>query len=345
MGRGSYCRFALLALLLAGIALPAPASAAPKAIGYIAYWDQARAVRSLQANPGTFAEISPSWFAPGPRGGVVKQEASVNTDPALVDLAHRLGVKVMPAIANYRDRVWSSTTVSRVLNDPVKRKRHVEALVNLVMYRNYDGIDVDYEHLRATDRNALSTFVAELSSAMHAKGKRVSVAVHPKQSEPGNQPKNQAQDYAALGRAADEVRVMVYDYAWETSPPGPGAPISWVDAVINWTVTQIPRDKVVLGAPLYGYDWPATGAGESFMWNELAALPGALLANWDAASATPWFRYSAGGTAHTVWFENARSAAAKLDVARRYGIGGVHFWRLGGEDPATWPVVRAWSLG
>ena len=100
-----------------------------------------------------------------------------------------------------------------------------------------------------------------------------------------------------------------------------------------------------MGAPLYGYDWPATGAGESFMWNELAMLPGALLATWDAGSATPWFQYSAGGTPHTVWFENALSTAAKLDVARRHGIAGVHFWRLGGEDPATWPAVRAWSLG
>jgi spore germination protein len=339
-------RFGLVLIAFVLCLVPAAeTSAAPKVVGYVSYWDQARAMQTLSANPGTFSTISPSWFAPGPRGGVIVQEQSVDVDPALVHLAHSQGAKVMPAIANYRDREWSPTVVSSVLNDPELRERHVAAIVDLVDYLGYDGIDVDYEHLPAEDRNALTTFVTELSAAMHAKGKRVSVVVHPKRSEPGPQPKNQAQDYAALGAVADEVRVMLYDHSWETSPPGPVAPLDWVEDVIRFAVTQIPAHKIVLGAPLYGYDWPLGGAGESVMWQDLPLLRLGALPQFDLASSSPWFTYVSGLTMHTVWFENAQSTAAKLALVRRYGLGGVHFWRLGGEDPATWPAVRTAFAG
>jgi spore germination protein YaaH len=48
---------------------------------------------------------------------------------------------------------------------------------------------------------------------------------------------------------------------------------------------------------------------------------------------------------HEVWIENAASVRARLDLAARYDIGGVAFWRLGQEDPAAWPVVSDWRAG
>jgi spore germination protein len=65
-------------------------------------------------------------------------------------------------------------------------------------------------------------------------------------SDAGDDGRNAAQDFRAIGVAVDEVRVMTYDYSWDTSPPGPIAPADWVREVIAWTVTEIPRHKVVL---------------------------------------------------------------------------------------------------
>jgi spore germination protein YaaH len=68
---------------------------------------------------------------------------------------------------------WTST----IINDATLRAQHEAAIVNLVLSKHYDGIDLDYEHLQTTDRAAFSTFAAELSALLHAQGKTLSFAV------------------------------------------------------------------------------------------------------------------------------------------------------------------------
>jgi spore germination protein len=46
--------------------------------------------------------------------------------------------------------------------------------------------------------------------------------------------------------------------------------------------------------------------------------------------------------AHEVWIEDSASAAARLQLAGRYGVGGISAWRLGLEDPNVWSVLAAW---
>jgi GH18 family chitinase len=62
---------------------------------------------------------------------------------------------------------------------------------------------------------------------------------------------------------------------------------------------------------------------------------------YSSADQAPWFSYSAAGTSHTVWYENAQSVDAKLAIVDKYGLAGAAFWRLGHEDPAVWSKARA----
>jgi spore germination protein YaaH len=105
----------------------------------------------------------------------------------------------------------------------------------------------------------------------------------------------------------------------------------------------VPRDKIMLGVGVYGYDWDGNYGGREAQWAdaETIAQDHAATIQWDAQSQSPWFTYTdAQGQRHTVWYENARSTKPKLDLARRYAIAGVFIWRLGGEDPATWKEIR-----
>ena len=63
--------------------------------------------------------------------------------------------------------------------------------------------------------------------------------------------------------------------------------------------------------------------------------------HYSASSQAPWFTYTdASGHQHTVWFENAESSRAKLELAHGAGIGGVYLWMYGTGDPATWPALH-----
>ena len=310
-----------------------------RSVGYVAYWDQRTALGSVGREGAALSEVSPSWYAPTADGSVTVQEAGkVDDSAATVASMRAAGAQVLPALANYRDKRWDTPVVSGILADSTLRRTHVARIRALVRQRGYDGIDIDYEHLTAADRSGFTAFVTALAAALHADRKQLTVTLHPKSFEPGPAPKNQAQDYAAIGRAADEVRVMLYDYHWDTSAPGALAPIAWVRKVMTWAVTQVPRQKLVLGVGTYGYDWVGN-RGTSLMWDDIErrARAHAVAPHYGTTVEAPWFRYvDAAGATHTVWYENARSVAAKRAIARELGLGGMHYWRLGGEDPSIW---------
>jgi spore germination protein YaaH len=151
-----------------------------------------------------------------------------------------------------------------------------------------------------------------------------------------------AQDYAAIGDAADEVRLMAYDYHWAASPPGPVAPITWVQQVLDYAKTQIPAEKIVLGIPVAGYDWVGD-KGEPVSWLQCFGRTRAYHATleYDRLTQSPSFRYTdEQGRAHEVWFENAESTNAKLQVAKAAGIRGVYLWMFGDEDDRTWTTLH-----
>ncbi|HEX2031487.1 MAG TPA: glycosyl hydrolase family 18 protein [Actinomycetota bacterium] len=312
------------------------ASSSPRVSAWLPWWDQARGYDSFVANADLYDQLSPFWYE-------MKSTTQISPFPGAEDAAIISGVKekgvaLIPAVSNEFD----GARVSKMLATASSRTSHVNTLVNLAIGKAYDGLDIDYENLPAADREKFSAFVTELAGALHAAGKVLTVAVHPKTSEPGSWNGPQAQDYAAIGAAADRVRVMAYDYHWSSSEAGAIAPVAWVEQVAAFAVTQIAAAKVQLGMPLYGYDWVGT-SGEG-VTHELAVsrmqTHGATR-QWSSTDAAPWFSYQKDGATHTAWYEDGQSIAAKLPIVDTYGLAGAIFWRLGGEDPAVWTEARA----
>lgn len=309
--------------------------------GYVVPWDARSVAATAQ---GALTEVSPDWYVPTESGQVVfaSQDAqqSQSQTEALASSHH---VLIVPTIANYVGDTWDGRLIHHLITDPQARAAHLAAIVELARSHQWAGIDLDYESLRAADRAAYSAFIHDLAAALHRVQKRLTLTVHAKTAEPGDWSGARAQDWRALGASADEVRVMAYDYSTDTSPPGAIAPVAWVQSVLQLAVAEVPRAKIVLGLATYGYDWMSGEQAQDLQWADAEALAQAHSAKvmWDPTSASPWFAYTdAGGHPHTVWYENARSLQAKLDLALRYRIGGVVLWRLGGEDPAIWELLR-----
>jgi spore germination protein len=350
MAGGAVTVVAVLALLVGIARSPGPPSpeespvadpGRPLVIGYVPYWDQERSLDVVWEQSDLLDEISPVWYSLEPTGEVVlADDVHVTVDTEAVEEARNLGVRVIPTVTNLRNGEWDAAAVQAVLRDPELRSAHVDELVELAITEGYDGIDVDYEHLEAADREAFTDFLTDLANRLQAEDKVLTVALHAKTSDEGYAERNEAQDYQAIGRVADQVRVMTYDYSWENSPPGPVAPRDWVDEVLEWTVTQIPPEKVILGIVLLGYDW-VNGQGITINYNDAMARS----EEYDAPvqrsdDGSPWLTYqSAHGNQHEIWFEDAVSVQAKLELVSEYNLGGVFFWRLGGEDANVWRQV------
>ena len=334
-------------LLVVVMAIPrptGPVAQGPLVVASLPFWNLGNGTATVVRNEGAVNEVSPWIYGLGEDSRLTIQYSPVQATEVAGHLQRmrEAEIPIVPSLANITEGKWSYEPVARMLHDPERMRRHVVEIVELAKRENYDGIDIDYENLKAGDREVFTRFVTDLGNALHGSGKRLSVAVFAKTTDAGYDERNVAQDYAAIGRVADQVRLMAYDYHWGTSPPGPVAPIGWVRDVLRYAKSVIPPDRVVLGVPLYGYDW-VDGTATSVTWLQAFRLATEHRAHvvYDAQTQSPWFRYTdQQGRQHEVWFENAVSSKAKFEAARGSGIGGVYLWMYGYEDGGTWPELR-----
>ena len=339
-------------LLSAGRVEPRPADAQearpPDVAASLPVWNLAGGSQTIGAHAAALTAASPNLYEVAADGSVVqRQQPTGVVAPEQLELLRRRGVPLVPTITNTRDGSWDPQLIAALLRDPVLVDGHVQAITGLVQRQGFAGIDIDYEDLRAADRDVFTAFVQELAGALHAVDKVLTVDVFAKDSDAGYDERNLAQDYAALGAAADNVRLMAYDWHWVTSEAGPIAPVDWVDRVLTYAVHEIPASKVVLGVPTYGYGWGPEG-GELVSWLQAYGLSEQhqVPVNWDQTGQSPWLVYrDADGAERTVWFENAYSVKAKLGLAQRYRLGGVYLWLVGDEDDGLWQVVDDYRRG
>ena len=127
------------------------------------------------------------------------------------------------------------------------------------------------------------------------------------------------------------------------------APLNSVRQVLDYGVSVIEPSKILMGFPNYGYDWTLPFIqGESVAENisnvealERAALVGAEI-QFDELAQSPFYEYiDEQGRQHIVWFEDARSTRAKLELVNEYGLAGISIWTIKDPFPSGQEVLRS----
>ena len=171
-------------------------------------------------------------------------------------------------------------------------------------------------------------------------------ALAPKQSTDQAGLLYEAHDYAFHGQVADYVILMTYEWGYLYGPPMATAPVNQVRKVLDYAVTQIPPEKILLGMPLYAYDWtlPYKKGTAAEILSPNSALNRAVTTGstilFDQDSQTPYYNYlDTNGSSHVVWFEDPRSQKAQLELISEYGLGGVSYWNLQYLYRPAWEVL------
>jgi len=227
--------------------------------------------------------------------------------------------------------------VHDILTDPARRAAHLDELAALA--DRADGLEMDYENLWAIDRDAYTAFIRDLGARLRPRGKSLAVVVQQKRS---NVIRNGAgaMDWAALAQHVDHVKIMAYNQHGEGGSAGPVASPDWVEQIVTFGLTMIPRDKLVVILPLHGFVWPQGGRGRSIEHDAAIALArrhGASIERDPQGS--PHFTYVENGVRHDVWFEDELSVISKIRRLHNLGVHEIALWRLGTGDPAIWQAL------
>ena len=233
------------------------------------------------------------------------------------------------------DGRFNNHLVTAAVQDMGVQQRLFRAVWAAVQEKGYRVVNVDFEYVLAEDRQAFAAFVRRLRSLLNLYGIRVTVALAPKTSDSQPGLLYEGMDYAALGEAANGVFLMTYEWGYTYGVNMPVAPIDQVRRVAEYALTRIPREKIILGIPNYGYDWPlpyvrGTTKAQSIGYTDAIrlAVDHGVPIHYDETAQSPWFRYWQYGIQHEVWFEDIRSLKAKFDLMDELGLPGAGYWQL-----------------
>ena len=269
-------------------------------------------------------------------------------DTWMIAMAREYSVQPILTLTPFgADGNFNNQLINSVVNNQKYIDNLIQNLLNLMGQKGYVGVDIDFEFILARDRDAFTDFVRQIAEAMRANGYHTSVALAPKVSAEQRGLLYEGKDYRALGEVADHLLLMTYEWGYTYGPPMAVAPIDQVRRVVEYAITEIPREKLDLGIPNYAYDWPLPYERSVTMARTIGNVEAVRLAVeqgaeifFDEIGQTPYFRYrSADGVDHEVWFEDVRSLQAKFDLIKEYQLRGCGYWQIMQWFRANWLLL------
>jgi len=255
----------------------------------------------------------------------------------LINKAHANGVEVVLTVT-----LFDKSDIETLLSHNSYRDRLIKNLLYEVNRAGADGVNIDFESFPESQKNNLVSFVKNLRKSLRDSIPNAQVTLATPAVDWSN-----AWDFNALATESDGLFIMGYDYHWKGSTTtGPVAPLTGGSYNITNTVntylsvTNNNYEKLILGNPYYGYEWPANsgdkgasttnvGTAVVFSTAESKALSYGKL--WDSDSQTPWYRYQNPSWFQT-WYDDSLSLSNKYDFVISKKLGGVGIWALGYDE-------------
>lgn len=246
--------------------------------------------------------------------------------------------------------------ISSLINNPKSSAvNFVDEVAPIIKQYGFTDLNLDIESFKeasASSQSAFTDFVKEVKSQLLPKTQVTlsvdispSVFVKPFLINPYD-----------IGQIADYVIIMGYDFQYSGSYlTGPGSPINGSPAVreydlettIKYALETIPKEKIILGFPLYGYEWEtitntpgapvipgSASTASSSRVEQLLKTCINCVRSFDQLSQSPYIIYPgvSNDYFHQIYYEDVRSFTKKLELVKKYKLRGVAVWALGYED-------------
>ncbi|MBG9613514.1 glycosyl hydrolase family 18 protein [Bacillus cereus] len=279
---------------------------------------------------------------------IMKKDGSIEPikDEEILTSAVRTNVSPMMCITNFTSRDPGSQLAHIILSNEDIQNRLLSNVINMMRAKGYQGLNIDFENTYPSDRELYNQFLQRAVDLLHRQGYYVSTALAPKTSAQQQGILYEAHDYAAHGRIVDFVVLMTYEWGYRLGPPQAISPIHQIKKVLDYAVSVIPKQKILMGMQFYARDWVLPHVqgkeAETFSMQEAIRRAGQyqVAIQYDQTTQSPFYRYiDEVGRHHEVWFEDARSTQAKFDMVKRYGLRGISYWVLGYPFPQNWTLL------
>lgn len=203
---------------------------------------------------------------------------------------------------------------------------------------SYDGIQINFEGIGEQDGIAFLNFLIDLKSSLPDE-KIFSVAVMARWDSHKKKNPMDAYDYRFIGKIADRVIIMAYDEHWSSGSPGPIASLPWCEKIFRHALKNIPKEKIIMGIPLYGRAWMPKKVPILSKHKEINKKLNQLKIKSNETISGGSFSFKEDRIIH-VHHETIESLKKKQLLYLSYPIGGTAYWRIGQEPDGFWESFK-----
>lgn len=214
----------------------------------------------------------------------------------------------------------STDFLRELLNNPERRKEHIEEIIDLAQAGHFDGVEIDYERIwrDCEIKDSFIPFIKELYAASAAKNLKLRVVLEP--GAPFND---------IVLPAGPKYVVMFYNLFGMHSGPGPKADAIFIKKILG-KMADMPEPKAVAFAT-GGCLWSSDGEKRFLTEKEARELLTQYKADAkrDETSKAVKFKYRKGTKVYEVWYADAATIDYWISLAEDAGIRDIAIWRLG----------------
>jgi spore germination protein YaaH len=280
-------------------------------------------------------------------GYLALQEGKINP---FLDSAKEKGEDLSIAVFN-----GSDSDIGQILSDPVASANNLTRdIIPIMQQYGFTDLNLDVEQTADASPEArlkFTEFAKDVkANLVNAKAGTMSMDI----SAIAFVKDTNLSDPTTLAPIADKIILMAYDYhstvSSVTGPVAPGLGAGTVsefdtESALAAALKIMPSQKIILGVPLYGYEWetigdtprsaiiPGTGLIISnFRAEDLINGCATCSAQFDITDEESHIIYKTGtGTYQQIFYPVKDSTQFKVNLADKYSLGGIAVWALGYE--------------
>ena len=263
-------------------------------------------------------------------------------------------------------KLFKDYDLEKLLDDQTARQKMLTEVRDIVSAAKFDGVNVDFEYMSNPTRILDEDFGLLFEEMKKSGWKEIGVDVFANTIIKGDKDR-----LNMLAKRVDQIIVMAYDfhrpgsdYAGFVAPiKAEGGQRSISEITQKIVETNLPKEKMILAFPLYGYEWVTVdnmlgsaqvngGYGRTVQYQESVGFTGT---SFDDVAQSPWTvwtekvqksivkrkkvgkvwkkytTYYTDTEIHQAYFEDERSLKIKIEAAKQAQLGGVGYWALGYE--------------
>lgn len=269
-------------------------------------------------------------------------------DCELINLAKEYKVAPVMMISSITEQGKGSYAINQtILNSPEVQETIIENVLSILRLKGFYGLNMGFQSILPADLPNYVNFITNMTSRLNNEGFQVFVTLIPSTYGYISGISANIPYFASIGEATNNVILMSYQWSTAFMPSVAQTTVSFLQDYLEYVMTQIPPEKIFLGLTRIAYDWEIPYIEGETVGSAMTNIDALNLANqtvatiyYDDTTQTPYYYYNTSGVEHFVWFKDARTINAIIDLVVENGLKGVSIWNVMYFDSQTWLVFN-----